>query len=346
MGEGYPFGCLSPRLGMVSNVVSRYLKFAGPLGDVSKLRHQAVFLIGAGGSGKGFVGYKWLKYMPGGGPGGVSPTEFGNPGDRGDRKLKSLDFTKAVKRLRDFGVQIEVADNPSQAVIPFKLYDKSGLHEVPKSEWETYFDDPKIQEAIRDVLTITFGTPEKEIPSYFRQVNPDIYKEELPGYMGAQPGYVHEMSSVMSKAYIEAALETGDPVLVDGTGANTRKVSEQIALAKHYGYRTSLVFVFVPLTVNQIRNATRPRNVDPMVIVSQWRQIQSTYNALKGMADKARVVDNRNDKVDFSVYRKNEEKINSFIRSRTNYGSLLDLIQDQAPAELGSYGRLLISADR
>ena len=55
---------------------NKRFKFAGPLTDVSKLRNQAVFMMGAGGSGKGTASKGWLKYAPGGGETGLSKEQF------------------------------------------------------------------------------------------------------------------------------------------------------------------------------------------------------------------------------------------------------------------------------
>lgn len=67
---------MSRNLPLHHRIAYRYLLTAGALTDVSKLRYQAVFLMGAGGSGKSYVGQRWMKYMPGGGATGI---DFNNP---------------------------------------------------------------------------------------------------------------------------------------------------------------------------------------------------------------------------------------------------------------------------
>ncbi len=322
-----------------------HLKYAGPLTDASKLRKQAVFIIGAGGSGKGYQSQRWLKYMPGAGPGGATHDKFKelskNEPSPSERLLSNLDFTRAVQNLKRKGVNVELADDPSQARIPFEVYDSSGVGKpVPREMWDQVYPADVVEE-IEGIEEVIFSMAEGEVPSYWRQVNPDIYKEDLPGYREREPGYVHEMSSTMSKAYIEAAFETGDPVFVDGTGTNVQKVLDQLAMAKQYGYRTSLVFVSVPLTVNHIRNATRARNVAPNEITRQWGLIRSSFAKAKSVADKSKVIDARNDSVDFASYRKNAAKINDFIAKKTMYPDLYSLIADARPDELNFYGDLL-----
>jgi len=107
-------------------------------------------------------------------------------------------------------------------------YDQSGKQSlVPPDQWGTRLP-PAIYKEVAGLEKLVFSTPKYELPSYWRQVNPDIYKEEIAGYLEKEPGYVHEMSSDMSKAYFEAAVETGDPLFVDGTGANYRKMAMKL----------------------------------------------------------------------------------------------------------------------
>lgn len=340
------------RLARVDALLGYQMRVAGPLSDVSKLRHQAVFFVGAGGSGKGYVGYKWLKYMPGGGGGGVDrktyeewEMEGGRGRERpseGDRGLSGLSFQNVAEKLQAKGVKI-VPNPDGSATIPFDLYtyDERGKeHHLDPSEWAEALP-PHLYREVEGLVELTFASSEKEVPGYFRQINPDIYKAQIPGYDPKDPGYVHEMSSTMSKAYFEAALETGDPLIVDGTGSDAAKVVSQIGMAKAAGYRTSLVYVSVPLTVNQIRNAVRPRNVNPNIITKQWNKIRETFSIASKLVDKSRVVDNRNDSADFKAYRNNRDRVEGLIQTETAYASLFDLVSDQNPSELASYGKLL-----
>jgi hypothetical protein len=159
------------------------------------------------------------------------------------------------------------------------------------------------------------------------------------------PGYVHEMSSEMSKAYFLAALETGDPIYVDGTGTNVKKVIDQVALAKKAGYKVSLVFVTTPLVVAEIRNATRERKVNPVEIVRQWHLVQNSFVHLRPLVDKSQVIINRNDSFDIQTYKRNKDTVESFIIKDSTYQSLYDLIQNEAPQEISEWGRLLTSKE-
>ena len=322
-------------------------KVAGPLTDVSKLMYQAVFLMGAGGSGKGRIGNRWMKYMPGAPPGGIPPEQLKEKmkekATEAQRGLSNLNFESTVKKLKERGFQIELLDG--SASIPFRLYsyDSRGAQQViDPSKYKESLPSAVYQQ-VTGLESVIFSTPVHELPSYWRQVNPDVYKEELAGYLKEEPGYTHEMSSEMSKAYFDSALETGDPVFIDGTGSNPTKMLSQMKAAKDAGYRTSIVLVLVPLTVNHIRNATRPRNVSPNEITRQWNLIVNSYAQIRGQADKAKVVINRNDAVDIASYEKNAEKINNFVSQKTSYGSLYELISAEAPNELSEWGPVLKS---
>lgn len=329
------------------------LRTAGGLTDVSKLRFQAVFLMGAGGSGKGFAGHRWMKYMPGSPPAGYTRSQMEQKLDEADfteqeRSLSNLNFEKAVKRIKErYGLTVEIAEGGSAGKIPFKLYDygpDGKQRQIPVKDWKQDLP-PDVFKEVMGLTDVVFSTPKHELPSYWRQVNPDIYKEELAGYKATQPGFVHEMSSEMAKAYFEAALDTGDPLFVDGTGAKLNKMEAQIKAAKKAGYRVSVVMVWVPLTVNQIRNATRSRNVDPMIVTQQWKAITANFAALRSVADKSKAIDNRNDSADLSKWEQKHDFINDFIKRGTNgkFPDLYALIKKEAPREIAQYGKALLA---
>lgn len=322
---------------------------AAPLQDVSKLRYQAVFMMGAGGSGKGYVAHRWLKYMPHGpSTGYTSRPEWDEKvkeaASEAERGLTNINFERAVQTLAQRGFKIKLVD-PSHAEIPFVLYeyDRHGVaRKLDPEHWSEELP-PKIYQEVQGLTKLVFSNPVHEVPSFWRQVNPDLYKEEIAGYSKKQPGYVHEMSSTMSKAYFEAVVETGDPIFVDGTGSDVARMKQQFQTARAAGYNISLVFVYVPLTINHIRNATRDRVVTPSEVTSQWKRMKQNYAILRKEADKAMLVDNRNDPVDFRKFKAQGAEINATIAkgSDGDYSDLYSLIKDHAPEELRSYGTLL-----
>lgn len=318
---------------------------AGELKDVSKLRYQAVFLMGAGGSGKGFVGQRWMKYMPGGGanvPPNVLKEKLQQSLSEQERGLTNLQFETVVDSLKSKGIKVEPVAEGSMAALPFKLYSygPNGEQEIPPEEWAQRLPS-QIYSQVEGLKEVVFSTPIYELPSYWRQVNPDVYKEELIGYLNTEPGYVHEMSSQMAKAYFEAILKTGDPLFVDGTGSNPKKMAEQINAAKSAGYKISLVYVSVPLVVNQIRNALRSRNVDPGIVTHQWKAIYNSFAQVRGLVDKSKVVINRNDQADERAYLTHKTKVDSFIAAKTGYPTLGAYIQEVAPNEYGDWAKVL-----
>jgi len=328
----------------------RLLRTGAALEDVSKLRFQAVFLMGAGGSGKGFAGRKWMKYMPGGGGKGI---DFDDPNQKelAKRQLSeqqkgqvNLNWERAQKALAQNGVRVVPLPGVKPgAKVPFNLYtydnEGKGVLIDPKN-WKR--DLPAdIYTQVEGLKEVLFSSPVHEVPSYWRQVNPDLYKEELAGYSESRPGYVHEMSSTMARAYFEAILEGGDPLFVDGTGTNAKKIADQMSQAKAHGYRTSLVFVSVPLTVSQIRNATRSRKVNPNIVSQQWQIIGDNFALLREKADKSKVIINRADNIDKAVYKARHHEINEFIRQTTSYDDLYALIKANSPNELSEWGKML-----
>lgn len=318
---------------------------AGPLTDASKLRYQAVFLMGSGGSGKGFVvNNKYMKYFPGAGGGGARPKSLTEK----ERSLTDLDFTSTVQALQgqfeDLGLRLSLQD-PSRLKLPFVITDirrlQKGLPEiVPRNEWDTVLP-PSVLSKLEHEESVIFSAPVHEVPSFWREVNPDLYKEEIEGYDARNPEYVHEMSSVMSKAYFQAILESGDPMIVDGTGANLSKMKAQMALAKSKGYRVSLVYVFVPLSVSLLRNAVRPRNVTPSVVVQQWRAVFKNYPKLRQLADASHLIDNTNYTADKARWRKEHDKVDAFMEKSTGLSFTEYILQlQEASREMSALKQL------
>jgi len=322
-------------------VALRWLTGAA-LTDVSKLRFQAVFLMGAGGSGKGFVGRKWLKYLP-----GAPSTGFeGNP-DKLDktvsemsRSLTNLDFDKAKDTVKRWGFDIDTRGATASTPFVLYTYGDRGKIPIPENRWKSEL--PKeVYDAVVGMKEFVFRKPVYEIPSYWRQVDPDLYKKEIVGYLEKQPGFVHEMSSEAAKTYFSAILPTGDPMLVDGTGKSSKNMLRLINMAEKAGYNVSIVYVLVPLTVNHIRNYTRPRQVDPKQITAQWFAIQNSFAQLRSDVERSKVVINRNDSADIALYKQYGDEINEFIASNTRYANLYELIKDNNPGELSEWGTLL-----
>ena len=118
-----------------------------------------------------------------------------------ERSLSNLDWESAISSFKSKYPQFEFEATPGgDASTPFRLYeynDKGKEVLIPPQLWKEKLP-PEIYAEVKDMRDVIFDAPVHEVPSYWRQVNPDLYKEELAGYLEEQPGYVHEMSSEMS----------------------------------------------------------------------------------------------------------------------------------------------------
>lgn len=317
----------------------RLMKNAGPLTNVSHLRGQAVFMMGAPGSGKGFVSKKlYLKYMPGGGVDGTLEEDmFERELADQQRGLKTINFEKVKSRIENYGFEIKYNEGGDSATLPFHIHDLETEELIPKSRWEEEVDPIALKE-IRGLEEVVFSTPKHELPTYWRVVDPDKYKEELLGYMEKKPGYVHEMSSEMSKAYFEAAVETGDPLIVDGTGANATKYVNQMKYVALKGYKVSIVWVYVPLVANLIRNATRKRVVNSNTVTFLWGKMPETWSAVQKYVQKKKIFNTFDPSMggtDAKKYLAKKDLVDGYIQEHTGYPDLLTYLlqSDKVPAD-------------
>lgn len=315
--------------------VYRRRKIAGPLTNPKHLRYQAVFLMGPAGSGKSYLAEnKYLQYMPGASASGVRDREtleklFKKTITQQERSLSNLTFEKAIQKVRrEFDITIDLAG--ANARIPFRLYDHNE-DEIPRNQWKAQLPD-EVYKEVKKIEDVVFGAPVHELPSYWRQVDPDHYKKELPGFRPSSPGYVHEMSSEMSKAYFHAILESGDPLVVDGVGTKVEKMRSQMSAARDAGYRVSLVYVYVPLALSLLRNAARPRQVHPSIVLKQWKTVLGNYPAIKRLADRSTFVDNEDRDGDKALWQRKHEDVDAYMVKETGM-TLAEFVLTHAPKE-------------
>ena len=91
----------------------------------------------------------------------------------------------------------------------------------------------------------------------------------------------------------------------------------QIAACKAAGYSVSLVWIYTPLVVNLIRNATRSRVVNSREVTRMFGLIRKNFEALMGVVDKAEYVNNSFDKMDKARWKKKCTLINQYITQHT-----------------------------
>ena len=95
-------------------------------------------------------------------------------------------------------------------------------------------------------------------------VNPDIFKEHLPGYkeMAAKDSstssYYHEESSALAKRFYEVAVKENINVIYDGTGdGSENSVTSKISTAREKGYRVEAKYVSIDTDTAVQRNQKR-----------------------------------------------------------------------------------------
>jgi predicted ABC-type ATPase len=136
----------------------------------------------------------------------------------------------------------------------------------------------------------------------FKEVDPDEIKKLHPDYDPENPFAVHAWSRALAQAQLNEIMTdgSGSPVIVDGTGRDYSKIEKQMRMAEKNGYKTHLVYVYVPFEVSIWRNRNRPRFVPEDVIMEQSQKIAQNYKKLRTMADKSKVILN---------YEKPEQKL-------------------------------------
>ena len=130
----------------------------------------------------------------------------------------------------------------------------------------------------------------------FKVVDPDLIKQAHPEYDPSHPFKLHQWSKDISNAEFRKIVENGngDPVIVDGTGRNVEGVLSKIKMAKANGYRTYIVYVWVPFEISIFRNRNRSRFVPESIVQEQAEKIGKSFGILKSIADKSKVIPNYN----------------------------------------------------
>lgn len=126
----------------------------------------------------------------------------------------------------------------------------------------------------------------------FKEVDPDEIKKSHPDYDPENPFELHAWSKSLAQAQLDDIITdgSGSPVVVDGTGRNFLKVGKNIKLAERNGYRTYLVYAYVPLEISIWRNRNRERFVPETIIMEQSSKISSSYKRLRSLVDKSKVI--------------------------------------------------------
>jgi predicted kinase len=125
----------------------------------------------------------------------------------------------------------------------------------------------------------------------FAVIDPDEIKKGHPDYdpdNAAGKPHVHEWSSAKAKEKFHDTVTsgTGVPIIYDGTGANFVSIAGRIQKAYHHGYRTFVIYVWVPAEVSIFRNRNRKRFVAETEVLQQNKDILSSFGRVKTMKGK------------------------------------------------------------
>lgn len=126
----------------------------------------------------------------------------------------------------------------------------------------------------------------------FKDIDPDKIKMTHPDYDPERPFKLHGWSKQVADAEYKRLVTdgTGSPVIVDGTGRDYVKIADKMRLANENGYRTFLVYIYVPFEISIYRNRNRGRFVPEEVVEEQSKRISDSYRKLRSIADKSKVI--------------------------------------------------------
>jgi len=128
----------------------------------------------------------------------------------------------------------------------------------------------------------------------FKVVDPDAIKKLHPDYDPERPYIVHTWSKKIADSEFKDIVTSGngDSLVVDGTGRSALGLTKKIKLAEQNGYRTFLVYVWVPLEISLFRNRNRKRFIEEDVVLATSPLISRSFGQLKKIVDKFKIVPN------------------------------------------------------
>ena len=156
------------------------------------------------------------------------------------------------------------------------------------------------QHTNRPEVVFTMGLPasgkssvSKAIFPTHKMIDCDSIKESHANYDPKDPQALHAWSKTVAQAQFDATLSLGlQNVVYDTTGTNAPRMSRLMMKTARMGFKVSLVFVTVPLSVSIERNANRPRVVPQEVIMAKAQQVTEVFHQIKNLAHSVQVIDN------------------------------------------------------
>lgn len=138
------------------------------------------------------------------------------------------------------------------------------------------------------VVNQMFGVKGGISPFGIKIVNSDFFfelglaKQGLPTVMDANnPELYNKQMAIRSIAKKKAEIKKGYhidsllPIIIDGTGKDYDKITQQALYLQSKGYDTAMIFVNTSLQVALERNAARKRTVDPSLVEKMWNGVQN-----------------------------------------------------------------------
>jgi len=110
---------------------------------------------------------------------------------------------------------------------------------------------------------------------------------------------VRARAKATTSTMLDLSLQGRLGIVVDGTGAEYDRISDQKRQLDRLGYDTYMVFVNTSLDVAQERNKARSRSVPADIVKQSWLDVQSNmglYQRLFGGSNFVIVDNNKNDK--------------------------------------------------
>ncbi len=120
----------------------------------------------------------------------------------------------------------------------------------------------------------------------------DKIKETHPDYDPKNPSLVHAWSTGMLEKEFQKTLFEDESFVIDGTGANSDKMSRQITEAKSAGFKTRLVYVIVCLKTSLKRNSERIRVVPEEIVIAKYKDIRYSFDLVSPQVDEVEVIKN------------------------------------------------------
>lgn len=172
---------------------------------------------------------------------------------------------------------------------------------------------PPVAPGVQKIAVVTMGGPASGKSSglgalandpNFVKVDPDGIKEQLPEYQKAidpaatwtkAAAMAHEESSYIAKQIKAKAIEQGNHLIVDGTGANAEKFMQGIEDLKAKGYQVHLVMPHVEVEEALPRAMARGQKIGRIVpepfIREAYSKIPNNFERIAAKVDSFKMVD-------------------------------------------------------